>query len=178
VGSEYIKKVETYYCNLCRIYLDNRDMKEALSRHCGTRSHLQRYVRYRDHKQLVEEAEKLHRSNQEKRAAAKAATAKKTTTSESGDNAEVVIKKEPNESPKKTATTTTATNDDDKESDEKMWESVDKDLGDLLREVAPEVADEDEDGDDSRNNTERCVQIMDAICLSTSFLLKVKTKFN
>jgi len=36
-----------------------------------------------------------------------------------------------------------------------MWADVDKDLGDLLREVGPETNNDDEDEDDSRANSER-----------------------
>jgi hypothetical protein len=154
VGSEHIKKVEVLYCGLCRMYLPRREEKElATRRHCGTRSHLRLYIRYRDDKQLREEAEKIHKRHQEEREAAKAAAA----VAAAAAKADVSVKKEPEEgadAAKKAATG--EGKEKETEMDEKMWADVDKDLGDLLREVAPEVAiDEDEDGEDSRNNTER-----------------------
>lgn len=57
-----MKKVEVYFCELCRRYLPRRDQPEkALSFHCRTRYHLQRYVRHRDDKALRREAERIHR---------------------------------------------------------------------------------------------------------------------
>lgn len=36
VGNEHVKKVEVYYCELCRFYLPlNDDQSAALAKHCG-----------------------------------------------------------------------------------------------------------------------------------------------
>lgn len=68
-----------YFCELCRLYLPRLDQPErALSIHCRTRTHLQRYVRYRDDRALRNKAEKIHhRKEVAKENAAKEAEAKK-----------------------------------------------------------------------------------------------------
>lgn len=66
VGSEHVRKVEVYYCDLCKMYLPRLEEPEpALKKHCRTRTHLQRYVRHRDDRELRKQAEKMHRKNQE-----------------------------------------------------------------------------------------------------------------
>ena len=43
VGSEYIKRVEVQFCELCKVYLPRNESNErAVALHCSTRSHLKR----------------------------------------------------------------------------------------------------------------------------------------
>lgn len=65
---------------MCHIYLPRLDQPErALSIHCRTRTHLQRYVRYRDDRALRSKAEKIHhRKEVAKENAVKEAEAKKS----------------------------------------------------------------------------------------------------
>lgn len=43
VGSEYIKRVEVQFCELCKVYLPRSENNErAVALHCSTRSHLKR----------------------------------------------------------------------------------------------------------------------------------------
>jgi len=68
VGSEHVKKVEVYYCDLCYIYLPRKeDLEASLKRHCAGRTHLRAYVRHRDDKNLRIQAERIHRKHQEQR---------------------------------------------------------------------------------------------------------------
>lgn len=70
VGNEHMKKVEVYYCDLCRFYLPyNEEQEAALKKHCGTRSHLRSYLRYKENQNLRMAAEKIHRRHQEQREA-------------------------------------------------------------------------------------------------------------
>lgn len=72
VGNEHVKKVEVYYCELCRFYLPlNEDQAAALAKHCGTRSHLRSYLRYKENQSLRLAAEKVHRRHQQEREAKK-----------------------------------------------------------------------------------------------------------
>lgn len=66
VGTEHIKKVEVFFCELCRLYLPCKGETEAtiLKRHCSTRSHLKLYIRYKDDRSLRLEAERIHRKKQ------------------------------------------------------------------------------------------------------------------
>lgn len=191
LGAEYVKKIEVYFCELCRLYLPRLDQPErALSIHCRTRTHLQRYVRYRDDRALRTRAEKIHhRKEVAKENAAKEAEAKKNLEEKTesqdekkdddasisnekeaagkvsvNDDTEASTKKNGTEGMAKlsqqgheTSTETTADGgaegdgdlDQDLESgmDDKLWADVDKDLGELLREVEPGNKSSDEDDD-------------------------------
>ncbi|KOB77989.1 Zinc finger protein on ecdysone puffs [Operophtera brumata] len=66
IGSEHIKKMEVWYCELCRVYLPRvesggTEETDALRRHCRLRIHLGRYVQHRDTRTLRKHAERIHR---------------------------------------------------------------------------------------------------------------------
>lgn len=68
VGNEHVKKVEVYYCELCRFYLPlTDDQTSALAKHCGSRSHLRSYLRYKENQNLRLAAEKIHRRHHQER---------------------------------------------------------------------------------------------------------------
>jgi len=47
LGKEFCKKVEVYYCELCKFNLPpHDDVEQQLSLHCRNRVHLQRYVQH------------------------------------------------------------------------------------------------------------------------------------
>lgn len=72
VGNEHVKKVEVYYCELCRFYLPlNDDQTAALAKHCGSRSHLRSYLRYKENQNLRLAAEKIHRRQERQEREAK-----------------------------------------------------------------------------------------------------------
>ncbi|XP_021921495.1 zinc finger protein on ecdysone puffs-like isoform X2 [Zootermopsis nevadensis] len=194
LGSEYVKKIEVYFCELCRIYLPRLDQTErALSIHCRTRTHLQRYVRYRDDRALRSKAEKIHhRKEVAKENAVKEAEAKKNLEEKtegedekkddgaSSSNEKDIPGKEcvsvgDTEAGSKNSTEGTAKlsqegrdisaettaeggaegdgdMDQDLESgmDDKLWADVDKDLGELLREVVEPGNKSSDEDDDSR----------------------------
>ncbi|KAJ9597082.1 hypothetical protein L9F63_027028 [Diploptera punctata] len=181
LGSEYIKKVEVLFCELCRLYLPRLDQPErALSIHCRTRNHLQRYVRYRDDRALRSKAEKIHRKEKENAAKEAEALKKDSKSDEQNEKKDDAASSQENDTRKESAEgdneasnkknvngakegDASADNagdgagegdgdmDQDLESgmDDKLWADVDKDLGELLREVEPGNKSSDED-DDSR----------------------------
>lgn len=67
VGAEHVKKVEVFWCELCVQYLTRKEEHEvALKRHCSSRFHLKKYLRYCDNQDLKKTAEAAHRRyNQE-----------------------------------------------------------------------------------------------------------------
>lgn len=70
VGIEQIKKVEVYYCELCRMYLprvEENDVQRVLTKHCKMRIHMQQYVRYKEDKDLAKHAERLQRKENAER---------------------------------------------------------------------------------------------------------------
>lgn len=125
VGAEHVKKTEALYCDLCRYYIPLKEEEESvIKKHCATRSHLKAFVRYREDQSLRLEAERIQRKQKEAKEKKKEAAEKSSE-----------VKKE---------------NGDENEEggEDKIWEDVDKDLGDLLREVGPDGDHEDEDEED------------------------------
>lgn len=104
------------------------------------RSHLRAYVRYRDDRTLRKAAERIHKKHNESK--------QKETKKEDVDGAK------PEEKDAKEVTAEEG-KEESEVGDDKMWEDVDKDLGELLREVAPSANNDDEDDEDSRLNSER-----------------------
>ncbi|KAJ9592537.1 hypothetical protein L9F63_015810, partial [Diploptera punctata] len=160
LGSEYIKKVEVLFCELCRLYLPRLDQPErALSIHCRTRNHLQRYVRYRDDRALRSKAEKIHRKEKENAAKEAEALKKDSKSDEQNEKKDDAASSQENDTRKESAEGDNEASNKrmlmeqrkDLESgmDDKLWADVDKDLGELLREVEPGNKSSDED-DDSR----------------------------
>ncbi|XP_076271711.1 uncharacterized protein LOC143203446 isoform X1 [Rhynchophorus ferrugineus] len=134
VGVERIKKVEVYYCELCRMYLRRGGSDEdeiILSAHCKKRSHMQRYINHKENEALRQRAEKLQRME-----TAEKGKKKEDTKKEGDENMDTSDAKQTN-----------------KTEEDKLWDSVDKDLGELLEEGDGNKSDYDDD--DSRVNGER-----------------------
>lgn len=70
VGIEQVRKVEVYYCDLCRMYLprvEDSELPRVLAKHCKLRTHMQQYVRYKEDKELAKHAERLQRKENAER---------------------------------------------------------------------------------------------------------------
>lgn len=134
VGAEHVKKTEGFYCDLCRLFFACKEDEEAvLKKHCATRSHLKAFLRYKEDQNLRAEAERIQRRQKDK----------KDVKKEGGDKSEKDKDHENGE-------------DNEEGGEDKLWEDVDKDLGDLLREVGPEGhEDDEEDGSVLNINIER-----------------------
>ncbi|XP_063821380.1 zinc finger protein on ecdysone puffs-like [Ostrinia nubilalis] len=144
IGSEHIKKMEVWWCELCRVYLPRAeaggaDEAEALRKHCRLRIHLGRYVQHRDTRTLRKHAERIHRQlHQQKEDEEKDAAVT--------EDSEVKIEKtEPAEESKKVENGETANTSGN---EDKLWADVDKDIGELLREVDPQGNEGSDDDDD------------------------------
>lgn len=64
VGIESIRKVEVHYCDLCLMYLPRAEENEipaVLAKHCKQRTHMQRYIRFKEDKEIAKRAERLQR---------------------------------------------------------------------------------------------------------------------
>lgn len=121
IGVEQIRKVEVQYCDLCRIYLargDEAAMEKIIARHCKQLTHMQRYIRYKEDKEIEKRAQRLQRKEAAERKA-KAEAEAGATKKEDGAEGE---KKE----------------DEEETVDDKLWADVDKDLGDILAEADEE----------------------------------------
>lgn len=146
VGIEQIKKIESYYCDLCRMFLPRgteNEYPDILAGHCRKRFHMQRYIRHKENEELKKRAEKLQRKETAEKEKKKEETTKKKDDDTSSADVKEEIKEEAE--PKE--------GDTSKSADDKLWEAVDKDLGELLEETDGNKSDDDDE--DSRVNGER-----------------------
>ncbi|XP_045777026.1 zinc finger protein on ecdysone puffs isoform X2 [Maniola jurtina] len=138
--------LQVWCCELCRVYLPRAEAgsaeeAEATRRHCRLRAHLGRYVQHRDTRTLRRHAERIHRQLHQQKEEEKEAAG--------GENAESKVKVEKAESTgdkKNLENGAEASNISG--SEDKLWADVDKDIGELLREVDPqgnEASDDEED---------------------------------
>ena len=136
IGVESIRKIEVYYCDLCRMYLprgDNIDVQKILTSHCRQRTHMKRYVRHKEDEKLAKRAEKLQRKETAERKEKikdikiEDGVGDKKDDTEPIENGDVTIEEED-------------------VGEDKMWADVDKDLGDILAEAGGnKSSDEDEE---------------------------------
>ncbi|XP_015126691.1 golgin subfamily A member 6-like protein 22 isoform X2 [Diachasma alloeum] len=167
VGAEYIKRVEVQFCELCKVYLPrNENSERAVALHCSTRSHLKRYVRDNDDKALRRQAERIHLQTSstantktpeapappvpsKEAPTPQQAPAKDTTTPAPAESSnETPQAPEQNQSTTEPESTQETQPNEDEEDDgdgDKLWDDVDKDLGDILREAEPGKSSDDED---------------------------------
>lgn len=178
VGAEYIKRIEVQFCELCKMYLPRSENSErAIALHCSTRSHLKRYVRDNDDKALRRQAERIHLQSSSStntitpNAVNSTENAKSPTSSEppstnntlptpttdgtdATESSKPIEQKgnvEPEKSMKDNKNGQAEEDDDDDyqgDSSDKLWDDVDKDLGDILRET--EAGGKSSDDEDSR----------------------------
>lgn len=155
IGAEHVKKVEVQYCDLCNMYLPRRDDPEKMLRaHCKNRAHLRLYIRQREDKKLRMRAERIHKKKLTDAKAKKegkkddkdASVASEADSSEKADSATAAKSdKKPDDSDKKEETA----------NEDQLWEVVDNDLGDLLREVSNPTEDAEEEEDEEKTSSER-----------------------
>lgn len=62
VGVEHVRKVDVHFCELCKMYLPRGEEDSfLLAKHCSNRTHLQKYVRFKEDRELRKQAERLQR---------------------------------------------------------------------------------------------------------------------
>lgn len=150
IGAEHVKKVEVQYCDLCNMYLPRRDDPEKmLKAHCKNRAHLRLYIRQREDKKLRMRAERIHKKKlTDAKAKKDTKKDKDTSVASEADSSEKV-----SDTSKKTAAGEDAEKKEDAE--DQLWEVVDNDLGDLLREVSNPTEDAEEEEDEEKTSSER-----------------------
>lgn len=153
IGAEHVKKVEVQYCDLCNMYLPRRDDPEKMLRtHCKNRAHLRLYIRQREDKKLRMRAERIHKK--------KLTDAKTKKDAKKGDK-DASVASEADSSEKADASAKSDKKSDDPEkkeenaNEDQLWEVVDNDLGDLLREVNNPAEDAEEEEDEEKASSER-----------------------
>lgn len=150
IGADNIKLIQVNYCNLCKMYLPMKnDPDKELRRHCKSRIHLRLYIRQREDMKLRERAQRIHKKKLTDGKAKKEAKPadKDTSTAEAEETVKQGVKQEKKEGG------ADAENKDT--SEDQMWEVVDNDLGDLLREVGGPGEDAEEEEDDEKTSSER-----------------------
>lgn len=146
IGGEHVKKVEVQFCDLCNMYLPRRDDEKNVANHCKTRAHLKLYIRQREDKKLRERAERIHKKKLSDAKAKKDAKKEKDTSVSEADASD-----KPDSDEKKAG----EGEGKDSTTDDQLWEVVDNDIGDLLREVGGPGEDAEEEEDEEKTSSER-----------------------
>ncbi|KAK4876965.1 hypothetical protein RN001_009471 [Aquatica leii] len=143
VGIEQIRKIEVYYCELCHMYLprvEDADLERTLAKHCKQRTHMQRYIRYKEDKEIASRAERLQR---------------KETAEKEREKNKLKDQKVEGEGDAKTGKTDEK-GEDEETIDDKLWaDDVNKDLGDILAEAESGNKSSDEDEEDAHTEGQR-----------------------
>ncbi|KAH1002412.1 hypothetical protein HUJ04_008500 [Dendroctonus ponderosae] len=148
VGVEKIKKIEAHYCDLCRMFLPRgteNEYPDILAGHCRKRFHMQRFIRFKETQQVKKKAEKLQRKESAEKEQKDENSAQKGYSFCLDGESDATERTETKEEDSKDADTSKSADED------KLWEAVDKDLGELLEETDGREDDEDEE----RANGER-----------------------
>lgn len=131
VGAQFVKKVDAYQCELCRVCVAITDNEDTyVKKHCLTRGHLKAFIRHKDEEEKIQEEFKKEKSVDDEKDKTEEADETVATTDDTVQKTEGEI---------------------DEQGEDKLWEDVDKDLGDLLREVEPDEHDEDEEDESVLN---------------------------
>lgn len=141
VGIEQVRKIEAYYCDLCKMYLprgEENEMTGILSRHCSQKVHRKRYLR-------------LKESEKEKETVKEEVESKAETEDQVADS-DVKM-------------------NDNLDKDDKLWADVDKDIGEILAEAQSGNKSSDEDEEDSHVNGERYDRYVDIFFIIICFVL-------
>ena len=162
VGGEFVKEITAFYCEICEHYSADKTTLEAYKKkHCLQRSHLKAYLRYKEEEKL---AKKRKESKERKKSESERKEDEDDKDKTEEDKDEEVEEHEEHEEEEHDEDHEEANGEDEEEEEEeheehededkegqedKLWEDVDKDLGDLLREVEPHERDEDEEENDS-----------------------------
>lgn len=168
VGAEFIKEMKAFYCELCEHYSADKGTLEAYSKkHCLQRSHLKAYLRHKEEEKLAKKRKET-KDKKKSEADKKEESDNKEKDDEEGEQEEeeeevevIEDQDEEGEEEHETHEENGAEDEEEEQNEEeheneekappedKLWEDVDKDLGDLLREVEPHERDEDEEENDS-----------------------------
>lgn len=142
IGLDHIKEVEAFYCELCNHYSQKQgedNLEDYTKKHCLLPSHVKHYLRHKEEteKKFKSEAGDDDEDDQHDDDADHSQLPKDTDEAEAEEDIETDAK------------------DDDEDYEggdpmpgEKLWEEVDKDLGDLLAD-SESLGHEEEDEDES-----------------------------
>lgn len=145
IGLDFIKAVEAFYCELCNHYspkLGDDTLDAYTKKHCLQHLHIKNYLRHKDEteksksKSDAGDDDDDHEVDEEGNK-----IPKNTDEADAEEDIEMDGKEEEDEEYEG--------EDADESHDEKLWEEVDKDLGDLLAEVEPLGHEEEEEEDES-----------------------------
>lgn len=167
MGIEKIKKVEAYYCELCKMYLSRHcsgaEADEIIASHCRNRIHMRNLVRHQEDLDIEKRLKKLQRKEAAEKELKNKETEEATESNIAADQDVSMLSVNENdksnistESENKKTEIIEVEDDPVNVRDDKLWEDMDKDIGDLLAEAESgnKSSDEDEE-DESHINGER-----------------------
>ncbi|XP_054275038.1 uncharacterized protein LOC128994479 isoform X2 [Macrosteles quadrilineatus] len=147
LGSEYCKKINVYFCELCKTFLPRiEDQEQALAVHCRGSMHLRCYVKKKDDLALRKRAERIHRMREAQRKAEQ----KDESKDEAGDE-------EATENQNKIKTEEKSESEDKPlELTDETWGAVSEDLRELMTDSdKPTKMEDSDDEEDSRTTGRR-----------------------
>ncbi|KAF4520415.1 hypothetical protein B566_EDAN003986 [Ephemera danica] len=159
VGLEFVKKVEALYCDLCQRYLPRLDdVERAQGVHCRSSQHIRLFMDQerlnRTKSRATEEADgapsKDDSFNENEKEGADLEDGAEVHGSEGGEEVTENGKEEggkdaDDEQMAEGTAEDTGVEKEEEVAEEKLWADVDKDLGELLRDVDPEEEEEEEE---------------------------------
>ncbi|XP_077289597.1 ciz1 zinc finger protein isoform X2 [Arctopsyche grandis] len=176
VGCEHVKKVEVFYCELCKTYLPRGEDQIVLRFHCRQRNHLSRYVRFRDDRTLRRQAERIHRNYQQAKEGVQEVQKEATSTdANTSGEASATAAKAPQTVPKENGGAN-VTIDEETEGDDKWADDVDKEIGDLLRDVSqPDKYSDDEEDSNIGRKSDKKSELNDSAAAAETTALDTST---
>lgn len=153
VGAQFVKEITAFYCELCEHYsADKSTLQIYTKKHCMQRSHLKAFLRFKEEdekakkrskdkekekKKSESEHDKIHDHDVKEEKIADEECAETNGTDEKCEGEEEHLLENLDET--------------EEQADDQLWEDVDKDLGDLLREVGPDERDEDDEEEEDES---------------------------
>ncbi|KAM8709699.1 hypothetical protein ACLKA7_016500 [Drosophila subpalustris] len=142
IAPEFIKSVETFFCELCNHYSPKQGddtLEDYTKKHCLQHSHVKNYLRHKEETEKKTKSEAGDDDDIEGEEEDVAQEPKDNDEAEADEDIEMDGKEDDEDYEGE---------DPDETHEETLWEDVDKDLGDLLAEVEP-LGHEEEDEDES-----------------------------
>ncbi|XP_030373343.1 titin homolog [Scaptodrosophila lebanonensis] len=153
IGIDFVKSVDTFHCALCNLYSPKEGeetLDEFSKKHCLLHAHVKAYLRHKEdtEKKLKSEAEHDDEGNEADEDGNLDGTG---ATDPDADEDIEMDEKMPVDDDEDEEEEYGEGEEADKTHDSKLWEEVDKDLGDLLAEVEPMGRNEEEEEEEDES---------------------------
>lgn len=145
IGPDYIKVIEAFYCELCNHYsakADDVSLEDYTKKHCMQHSHVKAFLRNKEETEKKNKTEEGDEDDHDD---------DKKAGDDDADGDEDIDGKLNEDDDEYDDDGDAEVEEGDATNDKKMWEEVDKDLGDLLAEVETRGHKEDEEDEEDES---------------------------